>query len=282
MGSISSIGTLFANPYPRPLSTSAQFQQCYLLFFYAGTGTIATVYRDAGLTWPYNQLSIPGSGVNSVYAPSIITASGIPSDAVGRFDPIYLNPNLNYFYQLYSAAGVLLETNYTSTQYGSTYQRLAAVKYGATSRCNTTTLVNDPALQINIPAPAATNTITTYRIEADLAFLSESGTQTIAFQIAYSGAIYSSSGLVPALVVYGIAGNSSLQSGIGLNAIGNFAANANQAQNGLHIVGNVQFGSAYTNVLNLGGTLSIQWAQNAASTTPLVLNAGSALYATLL
>jgi len=270
MGAVTYIGTLFANPYMKPLSTAAQFQQCYLRFYLANTTTLATVYRDAGLLWPYNQTSIPGSGPDGS-----ATLYGVPSDAAGRFDPIYLNPNVSYFYQLYSASGTLLETNATSVQYGSLYQRLVAVKYGSTSRCNTTTVVNDPALQINIPAVSGGG-IKTYRIEADLQFYSESGSQALEFEIAYSGAY---AGAAPIFLFYGLFANAYEQNIVGLNTPGQVTVSANQIQNVFKLIGNIQCGSAGA---NNGGTLSIKWAQNAATTTPLICAAGSALYATLL
>ncbi len=95
-----STGFLWYDGQSKPLSTGGQPQAgCYLVFFLTGTTTPTNVYADGALTTPLSQPT-PGS-VNPV--------AGTVSDGNGRLPAIYLNPSVVYRYQLYSAAGVLLE-----------------------------------------------------------------------------------------------------------------------------------------------------------------------------
>ena len=87
---MSATGLLFYDGRAKPLSATGTFQSgCYLYFYTTGTTTQTNVYADGALTVPLSQP---------------VTAA---SD--GRFVPIYLDPTIIYRYQLYNAAGSLLE-----------------------------------------------------------------------------------------------------------------------------------------------------------------------------
>lgn len=93
-------GALFYDARAKPLSTTGQFQAgCYLCFLVTGGTTPANVYADALLTTPLSQPT-PGS---------VSPTGGTVSDSAGRFVAIYMDPTVTYRYQLYSAAGSLLE-----------------------------------------------------------------------------------------------------------------------------------------------------------------------------
>lgn len=95
-----STGFLWYDAQSKPLSTSGQVQAgCYLCFFLTGTSTPTNVYADGALTTPLSQPT-PGS---------VNPSAGTVADINGRLPAIYLNPSVVYRYQLYSAAGVLLE-----------------------------------------------------------------------------------------------------------------------------------------------------------------------------
>lgn len=95
-----STGFLWFDPRSKPLSTSGQPQAgCYACFFLTGTTTPANVYADGPLTTPLSQPT-PGS---------VNPSAGTVADGNGRLPAIYLNPNVVYRVQLYSASGVMLE-----------------------------------------------------------------------------------------------------------------------------------------------------------------------------
>jgi len=254
------LGLLFAEPYARPLSTAAQFQSgCYLLFFNNATGLLATVYRDAALLWPYNETTIAGAGPQTG-----ATRTGLKSDGTGRFDPIYLNPAITYNYQLFSAPGALLESG-IAVNVSNAPRPTDIVKNGASSRSVSTTLAIDPDLQIAVPAAGI------YRVEGFFSWFgnTSSGVQ---FQLAYSGALNPAAGNT--VVLYGAVdiGSGSPQSvsqALTVNTTTAAFPNLDAQSNGLRVVGAIQ-------VLTMG-TLSLKWAQDVTSTSPLSLAAGSAL-----
>jgi hypothetical protein len=262
MGAVTKIGLLFRQPYNKPLSTVGQFQAgCYLIFM--SGGVLAPVYRDPALLWPYAQTSIPGAGPQSKNS----VTSGVASDATGRFTPIYLNPAIEYSYQLFSAAGTLLESG-TNVNTSNTLQTLESYKISTTSRSNTAVLTNDPDLQV------ALGTVGTYRIEADLCWYSSAASgDAINFAVAFSRQLNSAAG--NDLIAYGTMNGTNEVFDISFGpALGQFDINNQPSQNVLHIAGTVQ--------INQIGTLSIKWAQFAASNDITSLATGSALYATLL
>lgn len=258
------LGLLFAEPYCRPLSTAAQFQSgCYLLFYNNATGLLATVYRDPSLLWPYKQTSIAGSGPATA-----ATASGLPSDGVGRFSPIYLNPAITYNYSLYTSAGVLLESG-TAVNVSNASQTLETVKIGTTARSVTTTVTNDPDLQIAIPAPGV------YRIEGDFSWAG-GATSGVQLQLAYSGGLVSGAG--NAVVLYGAVdvGDGApvaVSQSLVINGSPTAFPNLQNAGvfNALRIVGVGDFSTV--------GTLSLKWAQDVSQNTALSMSAGNSLYA---
>lgn len=120
-------GSLFYDPRIKPLSTTGQPQSgCYYCFFLTGTTTLANVYSDGLLTTPLSQPA--PAAVNPV-------GFGTVSASDGRFVPIYLNPNVTYRAQLYSAAGLLLEdTDPCTTLIGGLSQALiGAILYPRTA-----------------------------------------------------------------------------------------------------------------------------------------------------
>lgn len=96
-----STGFLWYDGRAKPLSTAGAPQGgCYLCFFATGTTTPANVYSNSALSVVLSQPT-PGS---------VNPSAGTVADSAGRFVPIYLDPSVGvYRYQLYSAAGVLLE-----------------------------------------------------------------------------------------------------------------------------------------------------------------------------
>lgn len=93
-------GALFYDARAKPLSATGQFQAgCYLCFFVTGGTTPTNVYSDAVLA---TSLSQPTPG-------SVNPTGGTVADSAGRFVAIYMDPTVTYRYQLYSAAGSLLE-----------------------------------------------------------------------------------------------------------------------------------------------------------------------------
>src|SRR5882762_6987445 len=86
-------GILFTEPQNKPLSAAGlPMPLCYRFFYVTGTTTLAPVYQDGILTFPYSQNPTP-----------------ITSDSNGRFPPIYLDPAIVYRVQLWTAANVKLE-----------------------------------------------------------------------------------------------------------------------------------------------------------------------------
>jgi hypothetical protein len=219
------------------------------------------VYRDPALKWPYNQTNIPGSGPPS--EDSVLT--GIPSDATGRFDAIYLDPALEYSYNLYSATGTLLETG-INVNVSNPPETLVAYKLSTTARSNTTVLTNDPDLQLEIMTPGF------YRVEIDVTFFA-SAAASANMEVAYSTSVSALTGNT--LAVFGISNDLNTVFVAPVNtATGVFNVNTLPNQNCLHLVGVMDFTSA--------GTLSLKWAQGAASDNAVCLGIGSAIYATLL
>lgn len=88
-------GVLFNEARAKPLSTTGAIQPgAYYQFYLTGTLTLTNVYSDGNVLIPLSQT--PGTG-------------GTTAASDGRLVPIYLNPAIVYRYQLYSAAGALLE-----------------------------------------------------------------------------------------------------------------------------------------------------------------------------
>lgn len=86
-------GILFNDPYNKPLSAAGQFMAgCTRVFYLSQTTTLAPVYQDGFLQFPYSQTPTP-----------------ITADSAGRFSPIYLDPTIAYRCQLFTAGGILLE-----------------------------------------------------------------------------------------------------------------------------------------------------------------------------
>ncbi len=117
-------GILFNDPYNKPLSTTGQFQAgCYRIFYLSGTTTLATVYQDGFLQFPYSQTPVP-----------------ITADSNGRFSPIYLDPTVAYRCQLFSAGGILLEDADPYVSLGSLQQgtfTMTGVGYSGTAPTGT-------------------------------------------------------------------------------------------------------------------------------------------------
>lgn len=105
-------GALFYEPLDKPLSAAGQVMAgAYRLFYLTGTTTPTNVYADGALTTPLSQ--VPGQAQPSCTA-----------DGNGRFNAIYLDPNIIYRVQLFSQGGILLQDvdPYVPAQPGSSYQ----------------------------------------------------------------------------------------------------------------------------------------------------------------
>lgn len=90
-------GMLFDEPQAKPLSTvGVPMPGAYYLFFATGTVVPAAVYADGLLTTTLSQT--PGQAQPSCTA-----------DANGRFNAIYLDPNVVYRVQLFNSSNVKLE-----------------------------------------------------------------------------------------------------------------------------------------------------------------------------
>lgn len=249
------IGQLFTLAYTKPLSASGAPQPFAQMFFYvSGSGftTQQTVYADIALQNPLTQ--------------------PITADANGRFAPVFMNPALQYGWQLIPVSGPTQQADPVNVQ--NTAIPVVAVKATTTSRSSTTTLTVDPELSYSIPAAG------TYRVELDIQIgTTASGTTPgFSYEVSFSGTVNSSAGntLAVAGVVNGGAITSAESSttlntpstGIALGATGGHFT----AQNILRIVGTIQLTSA--------GTLAFLWAQNISSATFIGVNQTSSMTVT--
>lgn len=117
-------GALFYEPRVKPLSTTGQQQPgAYYQFYLTGTTTSTPVYADGELSTILSQT--PGTG-------------GTTAASDGRLVPIYLDPDIIYRVQLYSAVGVLLEDTdpyvpLPLSTFNPTAQQLGAILYPQTA-----------------------------------------------------------------------------------------------------------------------------------------------------
>jgi hypothetical protein len=246
------IGQLFTLAYTKPLSiTSAAVTRlpgAQMYFYVNGFGayiTQQTVYADSGLTTPLTQ--------------------PITADANGRFVPVYMNPALQYSWQLYSAGGTLLE-QVSTLNYQNTAISVQITKPVSTIVNNNATLFADPDLTYVIPAAG------TYRVELDLSLSAgvAGATPGIQFELEFSGVLNSSAGNTLAMV--GAVDNavvSNAQSAIQINVpVTSVSLSTPPYQNTLRIAGTIQ--------VVFPGTLALYWAQavsNAAGTSVVASSA---------
>src|SRR5271165_207720 len=241
-------GVLFYDPYDKPLSTAGQVQAgCYRLFWLSGSGytTPQNVYADGALMTVLSQ--VPGQAQPSCTA-----------DGNGRFNPIYLNPALNYAVQLYSATGTLLQQ--LDPYVPKPLEINPVVKPANTVRTSSALLI-DPDLQVAIPG--AGTYIVEFLIEFDTAGVA-GATPGIQVAAQYSGTVNLSNAYS-----FSVVGNTQTAVGNGYQ-LGSGAVNYNTSsgqQNSL------MYRGVFT--ATTAGTIAVYWGQQYASATPTTMHGGS-------
>ncbi len=244
------IGRLFSLAYTKPLSTLGAPLAGALMYFYQSGAftTQQTVYADAELQTPLTQ--------------------PITADANGRFAPVFMNPALQYSWQLFNAASGLLESaDPVNTQ--DTSIPVSLVEAVNTSRASTTTLTADPYLTYAIPAAG------TYRVEIDLQLtaLAAGATPGLAFQVNFSGTVNGSAGNAFALVGgFDSVALTASQSSMALGSTMDVSLGTTPISNTVRIAGTIQLTSA--------GALAVEWAQSVSSTNTTTMLQGSSMTVT--
>jgi hypothetical protein len=246
------IGQLFTLAYTKPLSTSGAAQPFAQMFFYVSGSGFATqqpVYADIAM--------------------QTLLTQPITADANGRFAPVFMNPALQYGWQLIPTSGPTQSVDPVNVQ--DTSIPVSAFKATTTSRAPSAPLAADPDLTYNIPSAG------TYRVEFFLQLSGAGSPLGFSYEIEFSGSLNSSAGNNLAVAgLFDNAGVSNSQASVALNSLvsgivlGAGGLRPNGPPNAVIIVGTIQVTSA--------GTLALFWAPN--STANISMLVGSAMTVT--
>jgi hypothetical protein len=246
------IGQLFTLAYTKPLSTAGTPLPFAQMFFYvSGSGfmTQQTVYADIAMQTPLTQ--------------------PITADTNGRFVPVFMNPALQYGWQLIPVSGPVQQADPVNVQ--DTSIPVSAFKAVSTGRSPSAPLAADPDLTYSIP------TAGTYRVELFLQLSGSGSPLGFSYEIEFSGSLNSSAGNILAVAgLFNNTGVSNSQASVALNSLvsgivlGAGGLRPSGPTNAVIIVGTIQVTSS--------GTLALFWAPN--STSAISMLAGSAMTVT--